>query len=179
MPRPVRAAAPAAVLLTLALAAPVAAPRAARAQAAPTPKAQSADRFAGRWVLDTARSTRGPGVPPALTMHVRLDGPKLVVRRVAETPAGPLDVSLTYATDGTASVNRFQQGGAELQATTTTGWDGATLTFDTQIQTPAQPVQQKDRWTVSPDGRDLTVERALSAGGQELTMTLVLRKQPG
>jgi hypothetical protein len=177
MPSLVRAAAPAAVLLALVLAPR----RAAHAQAAPAAgaAARSADRFAGQWVLDTARSTKGPGVPPALTLHVRLDGPRLVVRRVAETPAGPVDVSLTYATDGSASVNRFQQGGAELQATTTTGWDGATLTFDTQIQTPAQPVQQKDRWTVSPDGRDLTVARALSAGGQEFTMTLVLRKQPG
>jgi hypothetical protein len=164
----------AALLATLLLAV---APHRATAQAGAS--TGDAGRFVGQWVLDTARSTKGPAVPPALTMHVRADGAALVVRRVAETPAGPSDVSFTYATDGSASVNRFTQGGAELQATTTTAWDGPTLAFDTRIQTPAEQVQQKDRWTLSPDGRELTVARMLAVGGQELVMTLVLRRQPG
>jgi hypothetical protein len=164
------------VLLALA-----AAPRVSPAQTRPATgvAAQEVGRFAGQWVLDTARSSKGPGVPPGLTMHVRSEGAKLLVRRVAETPAGPMDVSLTYATDGSPSVNRFQQAGAEIQATSIVAWDGPTLTLDTQIQTPAEAVQQKDRWTVSPDGRELTVARTLSVGGQELAMTLVLRRQPG
>ena len=133
-------------------------------------------RFTGEWVLDTARSTRGPGML-GLTMHVRAEQGKLVVRRVAETPAGPVDVTFTYATDGSPSVNRTQQGGADIVVTTTTKDEAPALTLDSQIQTPAQTVRQVDRWTLAPGGGELAVARAMSVGNEQASMTFVFRRK--
>jgi hypothetical protein len=155
--------------------------RGAQAQAggaAAVPTAGPA-RLVGEWVLDTARSTKGPGMPPSLTLHVRQSGPSLVVRRMAETPAGPMDVTFTYALDGSPSVNRTQQGGAEIVVTSTVKQEGGVLTLDSQIQTPEQAVHQVDRFTVAPDGGELTVARALSVGEQAMQMTFVFRRRAG
>jgi hypothetical protein len=173
-------------LAALAAAAAVTLPaRPARAQPAAQPAAPSTApdgtaRLVGEWVLDTARSTRGPAMPARLTMHVRREGGALVVRRVAATPAGPpLDVTFTYALDGSPSVNRTNQGGAELVVTTTAARAGAALTLDSQIQTPTQVVHQVDQLTVAPDGSELTVARTMIAGERQMNLTFVFRKKAG
>lgn len=116
-------------------------------------------------------------MPPALIMTVRHEDPRLVVERVATTPAGPVSASFTYATDGVATTNRFKQGADEAEATSTVHWVGSALEFATTIRLREQAVGQKDRWSLSDDRTRLTIARVLTVGGQEVPMTLVLTRR--
>jgi hypothetical protein len=139
----------------------------------------AATRLVGEWVLDTTRTTRGPGAPAQLRMHVRRDGGGLVVRRVAETPAGTMAVTFAYALDGAPSVNRTRQGGVDIVITTRVRGNGAVLTLDSAIQAPGETIQQVDAWTIAPAGQELSIARTIRVGEQQGALAMVFRRQMG
>ena len=64
-----------------------------------------------------------------------------------------------------------------MKATTTGAWAGDTLRVKSSFSVSGNDIVQTDAWTLSPDGRMLTLARSVIAGGQPLAAKLVLVRQ--
>jgi hypothetical protein len=83
--------------------------------------AQSKPDFTGSWKPDPARSKTIGGLGPEQT--IKVDGSKMTIIR---TVAGNSS-SIVYLLDGTPSKNTLSNGGAEMEQTYTSKWDGNVL----------------------------------------------------
>ena len=134
-------------------------------------------QLSGTWVLNVAKSTSGPVVPPSLRMDIKYAATLLDVHRIAELPSGPSDVTLHYATDGTPSPNQFMQGPTKVQTMSVVKWSGERLTFETKLKAGEQEVLQTEVWSIAADGKTLTIDRSLKVEEQELKATLVFDRK--
>jgi hypothetical protein len=146
--------------------------------------AQSKPNFAGNWTLNTEKSDpmgggpggggggRGMGMGAA-PLAITQTGDKLVIEIKSETPR-----TLTYALDGTESVNPGMRG-AETKSKAR--WEGESLVIEstTAMSTPNGDVTitAKEVRTVSADGKMMTVVTTTQTPMGERTMKRVYDKQ--
>lgn len=154
---------PGALLMVLCVAAPT------------TSYAQTTPNLSGTWALQVDKSDFGPMAVPTKRIDViEHQEPKLTIKRTIVFPTGETTSTLVYAVDGKPYKN--VAGGAEI--TSTLKWDGPVLVMTSTVASPQGEVGITDRYTLSGDGKTLTLVRTLSAQGQEATQTMVLVKQP-
>lgn len=132
--------------------------------------------LAGTWVLDSSQ-TRSDGVmptPPVATWTIVAHGDTLLVDEVS----GPISNHFKYAADGKPWANQMNYLGSMLSLTNTLAWSGATLIIDTRTQYNNADVQQIEHWSVSADGKALTVQtNALVGENPYAAFTLVFRRK--
>jgi hypothetical protein len=133
-------------VLLLAVMTAVVLPFAARAQ-------MKAD-FSGTWTLDAARSDAPMGRGGAGGGGRGPAGPLVIKQTAAEIVIGPA----TYKLDGSPSVNEGRGG----QVTSTAKWDGAKLVIETTRDIQGMTITTKEVRSLSADGKDMTVETAIS-----------------
>ena len=145
-------------VLMLAVMTAVVLPFAARAQ-------MKAD-FSGTWTLDAARSDApmagrgGGGRGPA--------GPVVITQTAAEIVIGPA----TYKLDGSPSVNEGRGG----QVTSKAKWDGAKIVIETTRDMQGMSITTKEVRSLSADGKDMTVETAISTPQGDINRKQVYTK---
>jgi hypothetical protein len=116
-------------------------------------RAQTKTDFSGTWTLDAARSDApmgrggaGGGRGPA--------GPLVIKQTATEIVIGPA----TYKLDGSESINEGRGGAAKSKAK----WDGAKLVIETSRDIQGMSITTKEVRSLSADGKDMTVETAVS-----------------
>ncbi len=117
-------------------------------------RAQMKTDFWGTWTLAAARrdapmgrgGAGGGGRGPA--------GPVVIKQTAAEIAIGPA----TYKLDGSASMNEGRGG----QMTSKAKWDGAKLVIETTRDMQGMSITTKEVRSISADGKDMTVETAIS-----------------
>ena len=118
-------------------------------------RAQSKADFSGTWTLDTAKSDPPPqrgggggggGRGPA--------GPLEIKQTAAEITIG----AATYKLDGSESINEGRGGQAKSKA----HWDGAKLVIETARDFQGMAITSKEVRSLSADGKEMTVETAIS-----------------
>jgi hypothetical protein len=124
--------------------------------------------FAGTWVLDAAKSegVGGPQGGPAAeeTMTIKQDGDKLTVERKIKGQQGERTVNDTYTADGKETDFTMQMRGNETKGKRTAKWsaDGNMLEVNDKVSfdTPqgAMSTEAHNKWSLSADGKTLTVE---------------------
>ncbi|HEX8174874.1 MAG TPA: hypothetical protein VF543_07130 [Pyrinomonadaceae bacterium] len=138
--------------------------------------------FSGTWTLDKSRSE---GLPPAIkdqVMVVKQDGDKVNIDSKLTTESGEQNVTDVYVLDGKpADFTQKGPGGAEGKGKRTAKWaaDGNGLdvkeevTFETPNGSLALDVTRK--WTLSADGKTLTVEMNIASamGTQQMKRVFV------
>ncbi|MFL6229617.1 MAG: hypothetical protein ACJ741_12655 [Pyrinomonadaceae bacterium] len=158
--------------------------------------------FAGTWVLDASKS-EGGGAPgggaggggggggmgggggaTSETMTVKQDGDKIDVERKITTPRGDRTQSDTYAADGKEGEFTMQMRQNPVKGKRTAKWsaDGSTLEVSDKadIQTPdgnTMTMQTSSKWTLSGDGKTLTVEQTRTTPNGEQKSKRVYNKQ--
>ena len=132
--------------------------------------------FSGTWVLDTAASDKGQMIPSKMTLKIAQTPAQITVDRQQTTQmGGDATTTMKYATDGSPSKNQLTIQGNPVDVSTVVTWEGATPVFTSQMNMGGQDVQSVERWSLA--GKNLTLNRKFSFGGQEFSSKLVLVKQ--
>ncbi|HEY4321651.1 MAG TPA: hypothetical protein VGM77_10815 [Gemmatimonadales bacterium] len=89
-----------------------------------------------------------------------------------------LKSKLVWAVDGQPWKNTLPLVGAEVETTTVSTWAGDTMVVHVTGQVQGSDLVQDDRWSLSADGKALTIHRGVTYAGQEMgAPTLVYIKQ--
>jgi hypothetical protein len=146
------------------------APAVAGAQAATRPD------YSGTYVLDPAQS-EGQMVPTKMTLKIAQAPAALTVERTITGQMGETTSQVKYALDGSTSKNTINVGQNPVEVSTVVTWDGASPVLSSSMQAGGGDAQIVEKWSLGDGGKKLTVDRKISAGGQEFTNKLVLVKQ--
>lgn len=145
---------------------------ASMAAQAPVPTTTHPD-FAGTWTLDPKNSA-GMGVPQAMTLRITKDAKLMTFARVATTPTGEQRSTLMVKLDGSPTKNTVGTQGLTVDLNLAASWDGPTLVVKTAAIIAGQPLNQTDRWSLSPDGKTLHMDMSVvgpQVGSAKLTFT--------
>ena len=159
-----------------ALLSPIASHAQAGPAGAPAAAATHPD-FTGTWVLDTTKSQSPMPLPGTMQVVVAQTGNSMKIDRTASTPNGDMSTTTTFTLDGATSKNTVTQMGMSIDMNTVATWDGAALVAKTTADVGGQSLEQTDRWSLSADGKELTINTDVSAGGQQMSAKLVLNKK--
>jgi hypothetical protein len=86
---------------------------------------------------------------------------------------GDMTYDVVYSTDGKECVNHV----GENEFKSTLHWDGDELVVETKGTFSGNEFTSKDRWTLSTDGKTLSIARHLSSAMGEADMKTVFEKQ--
>jgi len=134
-------------------------------------RAQAAGgNLSGVWKLNAAKSDYGKfPAPLSVTRKITHNDPKLVFSTTQTGPQGDVTSNLTYTTDGKESVNGDSKGSAQ--------WIGDKLMIESSREFQGATLKQKEIWTLSGDGKTLTVDSHVSIPNGEFDVKQVFEKQ--
>lgn len=147
------------------------------APSAPAPVAAAHTDFSGTWLIDSAQSQAPMPLPQNMTMTVTQTRDSLKIDRAATTPMGDVKSSVSLMLDGTPTKNTSTQMGMSVESSTTASWDGPALVAKTTADVGGNSLEQTDRWSLSADGKQLTIDSTVSAGGQMMSLKLVMNRK--
>ena len=131
--------------------------------------------FTGDWKMDPSKSDAGPmTLPESIVMKIRHDDPGLAVNtKTTGGPMGDSDINFKYTTDGKECTNEVR--GSVLKSKLV--WDGDVLTVSHKRDFQGNEITFQDRWTLSGDGKTITINRKISSPQGEFEAKTVLNKQ--
>lgn len=136
---------------------------------------QAAPNLSGAWKLDLSRSNYGPmPAPVTVTKKITQQGGSLALSTYQKTAQRESTSELNYTTDGKVCVNRISSG--EVKGTAR--WVGDNLVIDSSQQIQNAEIKSIEIWTLSQDGKTLTIATHLSLPQQgEYEVKQVFAKQ--
>ena len=131
--------------------------------------------LSGNWKLNASKSEFGQfPAPSSMTQKVTHAEPKLTVALKMTSDMGDVDLTANYTTDGKECTNTGFGGG---ETKSTVKWDGEALLMETKGSFGDNAYTMKDKWTISEDGKVLTIVRHFSSGMGDLDQKIILEKQ--
>jgi len=131
--------------------------------------------LSGTWKLNVPKSSFGQfPAPSSMVQKVTHAEPKLTVSVKQVSDRGEFESASNYTTDGKECTNTGF-GGSETKSVVK--WEGETLNIDTKGTFGDNAFTMKDKWTVSADGKVLTIVRHFSSAMGELEQKLTLEKE--
>ena len=129
--------------------------------------------FTGDWKLNISKSDFG-GMPSpnSLTNKVTHDDPKLKVAVKQSGDMGEFEMESNYTTDGKECTNEVF--GSPF--TSVVKWDGDTLLIDSKGKMGDNDFSISDKWSLSADGKTLTINRNFKSGMGDAVQKMVLEK---
>ena len=147
------------------------------ALSAPASAQSARPDFSGPWVLDSAKS-QAPMLPKAAQLVVSQSDKLLSIEHTVSSAAGTRANKLTYHIDGTPSKNSTSSPeGVSIDFNSNTEWSGRTLVITTTADFNGG-FKQIERWTLSGDGKQLTVVGDIAVSGQTATAKMLYDKKP-
>lgn len=130
--------------------------------------------FTAVWKLNIGKSNFGPMQAPQRRFD-KIDHhePTLRVTSTQVTDAGEDTVSAEFTTDGKENTNTVHGNEAKSRLR----WEGPALVIVTVVSMAGAEVTLTDRWTLSTDGKTLTMERHYGGPEGEAKATYVLERQ--
>jgi hypothetical protein len=130
--------------------------------------------FSGTWKLNIEKSNFGPiPAPKSRVDKIQHKDPSLQFTSTRVTEEGEETVTLTLTTDGKENTNSVR--GTEVKSTGK--WEGAALVIDSKANIGGNELSIKDKFTLSEDGKTLTVARHYAGPEGEADATTVLERQ--
>jgi hypothetical protein len=144
--------------------------------------AQDHPNFAGTWKLNSAKSNPGDYGPSAQTDVITQDVDKLTIKVSASTQMGDSNYTLTLTADGNKQTIAPNSPQANMGALTlkdvTASWTGPSLTIVANSSFQEQmDIAGKDVYSLSADGKTMTIASHASTGMGDIDTTLVFDKQ--
>lgn len=138
-----------------------------------TAPADPAD-FSGLWVLSLERSAlAGERPPQSKVQTVEHKGAELVVTIDEIADRGTVHGVSRYTTRGEDCVNDVLGN----SMTSSIGWDGAVMIMRTWGRFGNVDIVLVDRWSLSPDGKTLTIAREFRGHGRVVNQALVFDRK--
>jgi hypothetical protein len=134
--------------------------------------------FSGTWKLNTSKSDWGMAAamaPEKMEQVITHDDPTLKVKTTQTGAQGTNTTESAYTTDGKDSINML--GGQEAKTVAT--WDGSKLVMKSKRQMQGMDISITGNWTLSADGKTLTIVNSISAPQGEFDIKMVLEKADG
>jgi hypothetical protein len=151
------------------LAAAFAVALAARAAAAQTPD------LTGRWEVDPARSDFARATPPAkLVMTVEQTATTFAFTQTVGAPGGERSARQAYTLDGREQAQPAPDG---ITVTGSARAADGGITVDATIVRGGTPTRQTSRWTLSPDGKTMTLEQQVETPNGPARLKLVFDRK--
>src|SRR3954467_5088403 len=136
--------------------------------------AENHPNFSGNWKMDSERSDFGSVPKPAkFARTIDHKDPKIHVITNFSTPEGPAVTDVRYTTDGQENVNTVR--GSEWKSTIV--WDGNSLELTSKRTINGAEITTKERWTVTNQGKVMSVVNNTATPNGNITFTVVLNKQ--
>lgn len=126
-----------------------------------------APNLTGNWKLNLQKSQYGPiPAPVEVTRTIKLEGINLSMHTEQKTVQRDSSSDLKYTTDGKECVNKVTNGDAKGTAR----WEGDTLIIESSQMNGQQELKSREVWTLSSDGKTLTIQThlALPQGGVDV-----------
>jgi hypothetical protein len=137
------------------------------------PAASNKPNFSGVWKLDVSKSEFGKApVPKSLISQIEHHDPEIKVHSDITGPQGSYSTDYRWVTDGRENVNTMR--GNEIRATVV--WNGQTLASNAKTTVNGAVLTIVDLWTLSADGRTLTVSRTVQGPQGTAEQTYVYDK---
>ena len=132
--------------------------------------------YSGTYVLDPAQS-EGQMVPQKMTLKITQTPAGFTVDRTQTTQMGESTSQMKYTLDGKESKNTLNMGGNPVDVSTIVTWEGASAVLTSAMKFGENDAQSIEKWALADGGKKLSIDRKISAGGQEFANKLVLVKQ--
>ena len=130
--------------------------------------------FSGNWKLNVSKSSFGQmPAPDSATYKIAHDDPKLKSSVKQSGQMGEMEFESNYTTDGKESTNEMF--GQPIKSTVK--WDGDALVIDSTGKFGDNEFSMHAKWTLSEDGKTLTVAQTFKSAMGEGEQKLVLDKQ--
>ena len=136
------------------------------------PLLAGAPNFSGSWMLNHAKSEFGQfPAPEVMLRSVTQTAAQVKMSTYQKSARGEVTTDLQYTTDGKAAVNGNSTGTARLQ--------GQSLVIESSVKAQGASMTQRDVWTLSDDGKTLTVQSHVTLPNGEFDVKQVFEKTPG
>lgn len=133
------------------------------------PLAAAAPNLSGNWVLNLAKSQYGQfPAPEIMTRRIQHNDPALSMSTYQKGAQGEVTTELKYSTDGKAVVNGQSQGSAH--------WEKDKLVIETSRDYQQTKLTQREEWTLSADGKTLTIASHVKLPNGEFDVKQVFEK---
>ena len=131
----------------------------------------AAPNLSGNWVLNLAKSQYGQfPAPEVMTRKIQHDDPALSMSTYQKGAQGEVTTELKYSTDGKPVVNGANQGSAH--------WEGDKLVIESSRDYQGTKLTQHEEWTLSADGKTLTIATHVKLPNGEFDVKQVFEKVP-
>jgi hypothetical protein len=135
-------------------------------------QSEGRSKFSGTWRMDAAKSDFGSGPVSESRLDVISYTEPVLKDHVTQKLRGPeATYDLMYSTDGKESTNKVRGNTVKSIAR----WDGYELVVDSQVFA-LRKAAMNDRWSISADGKTLTLVRHLT-GAVEGDQKIVFERQ--
>jgi len=132
--------------------------------------ASAKPNFSGTWRLNKAKSNYGPvSAPNRMERKIVHADPTLKMIIVQGNDEGERTVEQEYRTDGSEVVNKI----GSREVASTAKWEGQVLV----ISSEHGDLAQSERWTLSEDGKVLTLVNRVKSPKRNFEVTVVMDKQ--
>jgi len=127
--------------------------------------------FTGSWMLNLSRSQYGQFPAPEVMLRsvTHMSG-DLRMSTYQKGAQGEVTTELKYTTDGKPAVNGESKGSAR--------WQGDTLIIESSREAQGAKLTQRDQWSLSADGKTLTVTIHVKLPNGEFDVKQVFEKTP-
>lgn len=139
--------------------------------------AQSKPDFSGTWKLNKTKSDLGmmaDRVPEDFVVKIDHKDPEI---KISQPGMRGGTQESKVSTDGTPVETTSQTQMGEMKSKAVAKWDGAALILDVNREMGGNTMSQSDRWSLSEDGKTLTIARKMSGPMGEMDIKQVLEKQ--
>lgn len=136
--------------------------------------ALAAPNLSGTFKLNVSKSDFGQmPAPSSMTRTITHEEPKLKVATKQSSDMGDFESEANYTTDGKECTNEMR--GNPIKSTVK--WEGDTLVVNSKASFNGNDVTITEKWSLSGDGKSLTILRHFATSQGEMDNKLVLEKQ--
>jgi hypothetical protein len=97
-----------------------------------------------------------------------------VATTITSSAIGTQTDSIAYVIGGPAVAHEVANVGP---STTSAAWEGGVLVFKSTVQAQGMQIPVTSRWTLAPDGKSLTVARAIGTSGGDMTIRMLFDRK--
>jgi hypothetical protein len=131
----------------------------------------AAPNLSGNWMLNLAKSQYGQFPAPQVMMRqIQHKDPALSMSTYQKGAQGEVTTELKYTTDGKPAVNGENKGSAH--------WEHDKLVIETSRDYKGSTLTQREEWTLSADGKTLTIAAHVKLPNGEFDVKQVFEKAP-
>ena len=129
--------------------------------------------YSGHWVIDLAKSDFGM-MPPPDKMERDIDhkDPQLAIKTLQKSERGEFTTDSKYTTDGNEATIQVRGRDAKVIAK----WVAGKLEVNTKSEFNGMEFTQNETWTLSSDGKTLTIDNVIKAPQGEFAVKSIFTK---